>query len=76
MATPVIQMIPVFVQIGDEVIPLVEAAITDVVAFAQAHGGNDAVIAQLTADKATIAADQQQLADEQTAIDDAAKPPV
>jgi len=60
-----IATIQVLVQVGEIAVPLVEAAITDVIAFAQAHGGNDAVIAQLTTDQATIAADQQQLEKEQ-----------
>ena len=56
----------VLVQVGEVAVPLVTAAIKDVVAFAQANGGNAAVIAQLTADAATIAADKQQLEDEQS----------
>lgn len=59
------QTLQTYVQIGETVVPLVIAAVEDVIAFAQAHGGNAAVIAQLTTDAATIAADRQQLEGEQ-----------
>ena len=68
-----IQTVQVLVQVGEVALPLVEAAITDVVAFAQAHGGNAAVIAQLTADATTIAADKQELQQEAADADMAAK---
>lgn len=59
--------VQVLVQIGEVAIPLVTAAVKDVVAFAQAHGGNAAVEAQLTADAQTIAGDKAQLDGEQAA---------
>ena len=55
------QEVTVLVQIGETAVPLVEAAVSDVIAFAKAHGGNAAVITQLEADQATIAADKAQL---------------
>lgn len=62
------QTLTLLVQVGEATLPLVEAGVNDVLAFAKANGGNAETIAQLEQNATTIAQDAETI-DQELAAD-------